>query len=189
LGENCNLLEKWTAGAKIKWMKNIVAEHEKALVRYTLSLVKDLEAARDIVQEAFLRLWQQDPEGVQGHAKKWLFTVCRNLAMDRFRGQQKQDKYSKETMAGKAVVDNSAEDQLIHNSDKSVVGQAMKQLSEKQQEVLRLKFQDGLSYKEISELTGLSVSHVGVEIHNAIKIVRQKMKKQKNQFPLRGGGQ
>lgn len=44
-----------------------------------------------------------------------------------------------------------------------------------QQEVIRLKLQDGLSYREISDVTGLSVSNVGFLMHQGIKTIRQKM--------------
>ena len=49
-------------------------------------------------------------------------------------------------------------------------------LSQNQQEVLRLKFQNGLSYKEISRITELTVSNVGFLIHTALKTIRAKLK-------------
>ena len=47
-------------------------------------------------------------------------------------------------------------------------------LPPRQQEVIQLKFQNDLSYQEISEITQLSVSNVGVMIHNALKTLRQR---------------
>jgi RNA polymerase sigma-70 factor (ECF subfamily) len=48
-------------------------------------------------------------------------------------------------------------------------------LSQNQQEVVRLKFQNGLSYQEISNITNLTVTNVGFLIHTAIKSLRQQM--------------
>jgi RNA polymerase sigma-70 factor (ECF subfamily) len=48
-------------------------------------------------------------------------------------------------------------------------------LPDNQQEVIRLKVQNGLSYREISEVTGLSVSNVGFLLHKGIKTIREKM--------------
>ena len=48
-------------------------------------------------------------------------------------------------------------------------------LPERQQEVLRLRFQEGLSYKEIAGVQALTVSHVGVLIHNAMKTLRARL--------------
>ncbi len=52
----------------------------------------------------------------------------------------------------------------------------LSQLSENQQEVIRLKFQHGLSYREISQVTGLSISNVGFQIHKGLKTIRERMK-------------
>ena len=48
-------------------------------------------------------------------------------------------------------------------------------LPPREQEVLRLKFQDGLKYREIGEITGLTANHVGVLIHTAIKKLREQL--------------
>ena len=55
------------------------------------------------------------------------------------------------------------------------ISRLFKGLSDNQQEVLRLKFQNGLSYREISEITGLSESNVGFILHTGIKQVRERM--------------
>lgn len=53
--------------------------------------------------------------------------------------------------------------------------QILETLPPNQQEVIRLKFQNGLSYREISEVTHLSVSNVGFLLHTGLKTVRQKL--------------
>ncbi|MFP4106623.1 MAG: RNA polymerase sigma factor, partial [Phycisphaerae bacterium] len=62
-----------------------------------------------------------------------------------------------------------------HNEDVGRMLAAMKLLPDNQQEVLLLKFQNGFSYKEISNITGHSVSYVGVLIHTAVKALRNRM--------------
>ncbi|HSU67717.1 MAG TPA: sigma-70 family RNA polymerase sigma factor, partial [Tepidisphaeraceae bacterium] len=57
----------------------------------------------------------------------------------------------------------------------SHVLQAMQTLSPNQQEVVRLKFQHGMSYKQISEVTDLSVTNVGFLLHTALKTLREKL--------------
>ena len=46
-------------------------------------------------------------------------------------------------------------------------------LPERERELIRLKYQDGLSYQEMSGVTGLSISHIGVILHKTIKALRQ----------------
>ena len=60
--------------------------------------------------------------------------------------------------------------------DAQQVTRAMSQLPENQQEVLRLKFQNGFTYKQIAQITGLSVSGVGFQIHTAMQTLRRKFK-------------
>ncbi len=64
---------------------------------------------------------------------------------------------------------------LERKREQSTTLQALEDLSKNQQEVLRLKFQEGLSYKEISHITGHSVSHVGVLIHEAMMKLRENL--------------
>ena len=58
----------------------------------------------------------------------------------------------------------------------SLIDHFLDSLSENQREVVRLKFQNGMSYKKISEITGLSVSNVGFLIHTAVKTLREQVK-------------
>ena len=60
--------------------------------------------------------------------------------------------------------------------DRSDLQRVIAELPERQQEVIRLRFQDGLSYKEISQITELSVTNVGVVLHNAVKRIRKEMR-------------
>ncbi len=65
---------------------------------------------------------------------------------------------------------------VFENRDNaSRVLEAIESLSEPEQEVLRLKFQDGLKYREIANVTGRTTNHVGVMIHTAIKKLRTQL--------------
>ena len=64
---------------------------------------------------------------------------------------------------------------LEHQEAVARAAAALAVLPANQQEVIRLKLQDGLSYREISEVTGLSVSNVGFLMHQGIKTIREKM--------------
>ena len=64
------------------WIKAAMAEHEGALLRYANHFVHDFDTARDIVQDTFLKLCRQDQDTIGPKLVKWLFTVCRNRAID-----------------------------------------------------------------------------------------------------------
>jgi RNA polymerase sigma factor (sigma-70 family) len=74
-----------------------------------------------------------------------------------------------------AAVDDRPGASIEHEENMSQVLRLMNSLPKNQREVLRLKFQGDLSYKEISEITRLSVTNVGFLIHTAIKTLRKEL--------------
>src|SRR4051794_17848688 len=67
---------------KARWIQLTLEEFESQLIRYAYRITGDLEQAREVVQETFLKLWQADRSEVDGHVAEWLYTVCRNGALD-----------------------------------------------------------------------------------------------------------
>ena len=160
-----------------EWVRSILVEFEGPLLRYAQRITGDLESARDVVQETFLRLCRQDRDEVEGHLGQWLFTVCRNRALDVQRKERRMstatdldDRVSPD--AGYYAPDVTAETSA---SAARAIG-LLEHLPGNQQEVIRLKFQNELSYREISEVTGLTVSNVGFLLHVGIKRLRELMK-------------
>jgi len=142
---------------------------EGRLVRYAARFVTE-DQAREIVQDTFLKLWQQDREEVEGHLAEWLFRVCRNQAIDLCR---KEKHLSRVESGAEMASDDDPEWRVDMHRAASKLLKHLASLPASQQEVLRLKFQEDLSYKQISAITGHTVSHVGVLIHTAIARLRQ----------------
>ena len=72
-----------------KFVSAALIEFESPLIGYATTFLHDAERARDVVQETFIRLYQQDIEKVKGCLKAWLFTVCRNRALDVIRKERR----------------------------------------------------------------------------------------------------
>src|SRR5438094_8221263 len=68
--------------AKSQWIVDALDRHEASLVRYANWILGDIESAREVVQETFLRLCKEQQSRVGTYLAQWLFTVCRNLAFD-----------------------------------------------------------------------------------------------------------
>ncbi len=153
--------------SKEEWFRSIIAQYEQRLIRYSARIAGNHEAAREVVQEAFLRLWQTEDESLD-NVSAWLFRVCRNRAIDTLRRHKKISTVSIDGAAGLGLV---AADSATSEPD-TVLMLALKKLPENQQEIVRLKFQEDMSYADISEVTGLSVSNVGYLLHMAIKALR-----------------
>ena len=72
-----------------QFVEEALAQYEGPLIGYALGILRDLDRARDVVQDTFIRLYQQDREKVQRGLKTWLFTVCRNRALDILRKEKR----------------------------------------------------------------------------------------------------
>jgi RNA polymerase sigma-70 factor (ECF subfamily) len=152
---------------KAQWIVEVLDLYEASLVRYSTWILGNAECAREIVQETFLRLCKEEPAAVSGHLAQWLFTVCRNLAFDT------RKKEGRMTPLGDVEIGVPAglEDKQTVNQ----ILQVVETLPKNQREVIYLKFQCDLSYKEISSITNLSVSNVGFLIHTAVRAIRKQM--------------
>ena len=159
-----------------KWIDAAIEQYEGPLLRYAQHFVFDLETARDIVQDTFLKLCKQDESAMRPKLAKWLFTVCRNRAIDVCRKEGRMKVASDDQMQELLARADDANSPTAAIEKVETVQGLLKQVSQlktRQQEVLRLKFHGGLSYQEIAEVTGLTRSHVGVILHTAISALRQ----------------
>jgi RNA polymerase sigma-70 factor (ECF subfamily) len=163
------------------WIQCAIEMHEGSLLRYAQHFVHDLETARDVVQDTFLQLCRQPDEELRPRLAQWLFTVCRNRAIDVCRKERRM-KLAPEDQLADQLAEQSDISSPIDAIEKSETAEGLLRqiatLPDRQQEVLRLKFNTGLSYKEIAEVTGLTSTNVGFILHTAITKLRQKLVQQ-----------
>lgn len=158
-----------------EWVRAALEQFEQPLIRYATRLTGSAEAARDVVQETFLKLCTADRGKVDSHLAAWLYTVCRNQALDTCRKERRMTPLS-DTVARTRPGTQPPPSAIAESEERrSRVMEALDGLTPNQQEVIRLKFQDALSYREISEITGLSVSNVGFLIHVGIRQLRKQL--------------
>jgi RNA polymerase sigma factor (sigma-70 family) len=152
---------------KSQWIVEVLDRYETQLVRYASWILGNTECAREVVQETFLRLCREDRASISDHLAQWLFTVCRNLAFD------VRKKEGRMTPLGDVEIGVATD--LEDKQTVSQILQIVETLPKNQREVIYLKFQYDLSYKEISSVTNLSVSNVGFLIHTAVRAIRKQM--------------
>lgn len=172
--------------SKQAWIRSAVQQYEQPLMRYAIRRTGCVELAREVVQDTFLKLWQAERSSVDGHLAPWLYTVCRNRAADVRRKERRMralefEPGSRTDGNGESEIGNrepgAANREAKSNAETSekhaALFGALNRLSDKQQEAVRLKFQSGLSYREIAEVMDITVNHVGVLLHNALKAIRE----------------
>lgn len=157
------------------WRSEVFETQQAALVAYVKHLLGDLETARDVVQDAFLRLWEADARLVRDHVLPWLFTVCRRRALDLLRKDRRMHALDEAELESLPAADPGPDLAADRRDAADRAGHFLRRLPPNQREVLLLKFQSSLSYREISEVTGLSVSNVGFLIHTALKRLRHRL--------------
>jgi RNA polymerase sigma-70 factor (ECF subfamily) len=158
-----------------RWVRAALERFEGPLVRYAARLTGDLDRARDVVQETFLRLCEARRDEVEDHLAQWLFTVCRNRALDVQRKEGRMKPLGGVTLQASSNGHGDPPALLERQESLGRVLDVLATLPARQQEVLRLRFQDSLSYKEIAGVTGHSVTNVGFLIHTGLQAIRKKL--------------
>jgi RNA polymerase sigma-70 factor (ECF subfamily) len=165
-----------------KWLAEQFAQLRGPLWLYVRRHIGgDGESASDIVQEAFLKLCQEPWPEIEPYATAWLYRTCRNRAIDACRreGYMSTAHKSRDAAADiTSLADNlmvPVGDALDQQERLHAVEAELANLSEQQQEILRLRLQCGLSYKQIAEVMELTVTNVGYHLHQAIVTLRERL--------------
>ncbi len=165
------------------WIHTALSRYETQLVRYAENILGNREAAREVVQDTFLRLCKENPKRVEGHLAQWLFTVCRNRALDLKRKTRQLKPLDEDNIQTLAAPGQSPLGILEKKETLAEILRMLEELPEQQQEVIRLNFQHELSYKEIAATMNLSISNVGFLIHNGVRTIRQRIADQAGDRP------
>ncbi|MCB9732538.1 MAG: sigma-70 family RNA polymerase sigma factor [Deltaproteobacteria bacterium] len=179
---------------RARTIRDALDRWEAPLLRFAAGIV-GAERARDVVQDAFLRLWEYEPAaaatGADGRARAdeglapWLFTVCRNRAIEVARREGRMQLEStvktraEEALAAIPVAaaagggDATPFDAVARRERGDLLRAAVTRLPERQRELVRLRYESGLSYRQMAELVGISESNVGYLLHVALRALRE----------------
>ena len=145
------------------------------MYRFAQRLLKDEEEAKDIVQEAMIRVWnKRDEMHTYLNMEAWCMRLVRNLSLDRIKSKQynsdRLDTTYNLSAPGvnpeqKTEIDNTMEN--IHNFIAS--------LPDKQRQIMQLRDIEGFSYKEIGDILNLDTNNVKVNLFRARKSVRENL--------------
>lgn len=160
----------WPADA----IDRLVDRYERPLLAYASRMLGgDWQGAQDAVQETFLRLCREDHAKIESRVAAWLFSVCRSRVIDMQRTNHATPIDASQVTVADPTPDVS--EVACEAEEKVHLDQLVEKLSPRQQEVLRLRLQAGLSYREIAEVTGLTVGNVGFHLHEAVRNLRDSL--------------
>lgn len=136
-----------------------VDDFADGVYRFVLKNIRDSEAAKDIVQDTFEKMWRLRDGIDASKSKSYLFTAAYRTLVDYTRRQ-------KPTTGDDKLMNREAETFVAHDV-KEMIDKALATLPEDQRVVITLRDMEGYSYEEIGEITGLSESQVKVYIYRA----------------------
>ncbi len=154
-------------------IEQVFAALESPLLAYARRLLGDFEVAEDIVQDAFMKLHSQFQQ--VRTPQPWLYRTVHNLAVDHQRRARRIVLVGDSAKEDDAPMNDAADSQPLPDEQIArwegigLVRLVLETLDQRSRELIRLRFNEELSYKEISERTGLAVGHVGYLLHHALK--------------------
>jgi RNA polymerase sigma-70 factor (ECF subfamily) len=160
--------------AKREEFEEIVHRFEIPLLQYARRITGDREQARDVVQETFVKFERNGALRREDEPATWLFTVCRNAALNVCRKERRMMYVDEELIEARESEQPMPFDQLEQKEAAGFLLQIVSTLPLRQQEVLQLKFQNDLSYQQIAAIMQTTANNVGVLLHTALKTLRHR---------------
>lgn len=162
--------------SKAEWIVVALERYERPLLRYVCRMTGDVELARDVVQDAFLKLCKADRERVEGRLAAWLYTVCRNRALDVLKKEGRMGRLDDARAVAQPSAERGPGELAALSEVHELIIEALETLSDEQREAFRLKFQDQLTYREISQVLGISLGSVSKLISTALGTIRDRLR-------------
>jgi len=163
--------EKVETGQKFE---EILQRFEIPLLQYAVRITGDRERARDVVQETFVKFQRNGAINRDDEPTTWLFTVCRNAALNVCRKERRMMYLGEEAMELREAEQPMPFDRLEQKEAAGFLLRIVATLPARQQEVIQLKFQNDLSYQQIAKIMKTTANNVGVLLHTALKTLRQR---------------
>jgi len=150
--------------------------YERPLIRFAQTYTRELEDARDVVQDVFLKLSQNIHLIDTERLAPWLFTTCRNRALDLYRKNRRLVAMDTETLELETDTVSDPSENMEAAETTAALHKMISELPAKQRQAVWLKFITNLSYQEISQVMETSIGNVGYLIHHGVAAMRIKWK-------------
>jgi RNA polymerase sigma-70 factor (ECF subfamily) len=150
-------------------------EYFTRVYNYVNYRVSDFHAAEDLTSQIFIKVFikQQYYQSDKAPISAWIFTIARNTVTDYYRQRQRTAHVSVEEKAELADFGRNLDDTMALKEICSHLRQALTELSQREREIIALKFWSGFSNREIASFTGYSESNTGVILFRAMQRLRR----------------
>lgn len=158
------------------WFNGLFDRYYPTVRNFSFQLLGDMDAAQEAAQDVFVRLWEKGArDGHDAAVRAFLFTVARNICIDRMRSDRAITEYRRRIMLKYSTVADSFLDDIITSDLREMLDRQINTLPPQCARAFRLSRLEHLTYKEIAGRMGVSVKAVEANVGRAIAMLREKM--------------
>ncbi len=144
----------------------LLNRHKSSIHSYIYFIIRNRDLTEDIFQETFVKVIMTIKQGrytETGKFKAWITRIAHNLIIDYFRQERSENTLSNDEVEvdlfnNVKLCDGTVEDDLVRSQVLSDVRKLVRYLPDSQREVLEMRYYQDLSFKEIAEITGVSIN-------------------------------
>ena len=144
----------------------LLNRYKKSIHSYIYYIVRNQELTEDIFQDTFLKVIMTIKQGRytdNGKFKAWITRIAHNLIIDNFRQERNENTISNDEaevdlLNDMSLCDTNIEDEMIQEQVYKDIRKLVKHLPDNQREVLEMRFYQDMSFKEIADITGVSIN-------------------------------
>jgi RNA polymerase sigma-70 factor (ECF subfamily) len=142
------------------------------LVRFSSSIIHDTTAAEEIVQDLFVRIWENRRQLNTDSLKSYLLKSVQNRSIDYLRHLTIKNNFARTLLEHPVLLQNDTENYILYTELESEVNQALNRIPESYAEVFKKSRFEALNHQEIAKLMGISVRTVEERIRKALQLLR-----------------
>jgi RNA polymerase sigma-70 factor (family 1) len=171
------LIEKLRTEGSKNAFSAIFISYYKDLVLYAVNFTHDQDSAEEIVQDVFVRIWEdREILNIDISLKAYLLKSVRNKCIDWSRHADVRKKYHEENSRATLLCDNNTDHYILNSEIESLLKSALKKLPHEVEQVYRMSRFEGLKYHEIAERLQLSVRTIEDRMVKAFCVIRDELK-------------
>ena len=180
------LILRFIKGEQLCFEK-LIHRHKNKVFAYISLYIRDQALAEDLFQDTFLKVIQSVKAGKyydNGKFISWVMRIAHNLIIDHFRRVKQMntisnDDYESDLFNSKKLAEDNIEDNIVKNQIHKDIRMLISQLPDDQREVVILRHYSDMSFKEIADITGVSINTALGRMRYALINIRKMMEEKK----------